>query len=410
MQVANVCKLLLLASKAERCSDLNKLFYCRLQSRQFFTKSNPFEYGITRPKGKTLIQTALCGKAIPAVDCRKNRWMYSIDNIVQYDKNSRATFQPKCYNKDGDRMNRRKFICETLKFIDGNFGNKMVLDELAETSGYSVPQFSRLFTELTGITPMRYVNVVRIQNSTTLLSETDKSITEIAFACGFDTLEVFERSFKKYFGISASEYRSGCQISATPFYLSEQIYYERLRNMAIDGGNNFDWGRTAELYAKSRNIYPQEFWEILHTLGVGQAEQKILDIGTGTGVLPMNMVHYGGDYTGVDLSSEMIEQAKALVPDISFICADAHNLPFENGSFDVVTALQCWVYFDKEKLLPELHRVLKKDGSLYIMFLTWLPDEDEIIRKSFELVKRYNPNWSGFMKCSFCHTTFAQNN
>jgi hypothetical protein len=32
------------------------------------------------------------------------------------------------------------------------------------------------------------------------------------------------------------------------------------------------------------------------------------------------------------------------------------------------------------------------------MFLTWLPDEDEIIRKSFELVKRYNPNWSGFMK------------
>ena len=231
-----------------------------------------------------------------------------------------------------------------------------------------------------------------------MLSETDKSITEIAFAFGFDTLEVFERSFKKYFGISAFEYRSGCQHTPTPFYLSEQIYYERLRTMAIDGGNNFDWGKTAELYAKSRNIYPQEFWEILHTLGVGQAEQKILDIGTGTGILPMNMKCYGGEYTGVDLSSKMIEQAKALVPDISFICADAHNLPFENDSFDVVTALQCWVYFDKEKLLPELHRVLKKDGSLYIMFLTWLPDEDEIIRKSFELVKRYNPNWSGFMK------------
>ena len=78
--------------------------------------------------------------------------------------------------------------------------------------------------------------------------------------------------------------------------------------------------------------------------------------------------------------------------------ADAHNLPFENGSFDVVTALQCWVYFDKEKLLPELRRILKKDGSLYIMLITWLSDEDEIIRKSFELVKRYNPNWSGFMK------------
>lgn len=101
---------------------------------------------------------------------------------MQNDKNSRATSQLKCYNKNGDKMDRRKFICETLKYIDEKFGNKMVLDELAEISGYSVPQFSRLFTELTGTTPMRYVNVVRIQNSTTMLSETDKSITEIAFA------------------------------------------------------------------------------------------------------------------------------------------------------------------------------------------------------------------------------------
>lgn len=297
-------------------------------------------------------------------------------------------------------MNRRKFICETLKYIDDNWGDKMVLNELAKISGYSIPQFSRLFTEFTGITPMRYVNVVRIQNSTIMLSETDKIITEIAFACGFDTLEVFERSFKKYFGISASDYRLGHQISVTPFYLSEQIYYERMRNMTIDGGNDFDWGRTAKLYAKSRNIYPQEFWEMLHTLGVGQTEQKILDIGTGTGILPINMVRYGGEYTGVDLSSEMIEQAKIYAPDVDFICADAHNLPFENNSYNVVTALQCWVYLDKERLLPELHRVLKIDGHLYIMFLTWLPDEDEIIRRSFELVKRYNPNWSAFMKRS----------
>ncbi len=295
-------------------------------------------------------------------------------------------------------MDRRKFICSSLKYIDENSGNKMVLDELARASGYSVPQFSRLFAQYTGVTPMRYVNIVRIQSSAIRLSETADSITEIAFDCGFDTLEVFERSFKKYFGISASEYRSGSRLSAAPFYLSEQIYYERLRNMVIDGGNNFDWGKTAKLYAKSRNIYPQEFWEILHSLGVGQCRQKILDIGTGTGILPMNMVCYGGDYIGVDLSAEMIQQAKALVPSAEFICADAHNLPFESGSFDVITALQCWVYLDKEKLLPEIHRILKTNGSLYIMFLTWLPDEDDIIRRSFELVKRFNPHWSGFMK------------
>lgn len=40
--------------------------------------SNP----LVTDTAKTLIQTALCGKAIPAVDCRKNRWMYSIDNLA----------------------------------------------------------------------------------------------------------------------------------------------------------------------------------------------------------------------------------------------------------------------------------------------------------------------------------------
>lgn len=297
-------------------------------------------------------------------------------------------------------MDNRKFICNTLNYIDDCFGNRMVLDELAKVSGYSVPQFSRLFVKYTGISAMRYVNIVRIQNSIAMLSKANKGITEIAFECGFDSLEVFERCFKKYFGITPTAYRSGHQFSYTPFFLSEQIYYERLRSMALDCGNNFNWGRTSELYAKSRNIYPQEFWEMLHGLGVGCPDQRILDIGTGTGILPLNMKYYGGEYTGVDISSDMIETAKKFVPDIDFHCVDAHNLPFESGSFDIVTALQCWVYFDKEKLLPELYRVLKKDGRLYVMFLTWLPTEDEIIRKSFEIVKRYNPCWSGFAKRS----------
>lgn len=292
----------------------------------------------------------------------------------------------------------RKFICNALEYIDKNFGSRLLLDEPARASGYSVPRFSKLFAEFSGITPMRYVNIVRIQHSADMLREGEKTITEIAFECGFGSLEVFERSFKKYFGVTAAEYRSGKRIAAPPFYLSEKIYYERLRGMVIDGGIDFDWGRTAEYYAQSRNIYPEEFWEMLHGAGVGTDDQNILDIGTGTGILPMNMGQYGGKYTGVDIQAEMIRQAEKIFPEGRFICADAHSLPFENESFDIVTALQCWVYFDKKTLLPELRRVLKKGGQLYVMFMTWLPGEDEIIRKSFEIVKRFNPGWSGFMK------------
>ena len=135
----------------------------------------------------------------------------------------------------------------------------------------------------------------------------------------------------------------------------------------IDGGNSFDWGRTARLYANSLNIYPDDFFETLNSLGVGRDGQKILDIGTGTGILPLNMAKYGGEYVGADLSAEMTEQAEtacAGIPNVKFLTADAHDLPFENGSFDVVTALQCWVYFDKSRLIPELSRVIRRSGYM----------------------------------------------
>lgn len=299
-------------------------------------------------------------------------------------------------------MDRRTPICNSLKYAESNFAKRFGLDELAKSAGYSVPQFSRIFSKYCGITPMRYVNMLRILEAARLISESDLPITEIAFECGFDSLEVFERGFKRYFRIAPADYRRFKGVIApAPFYLSEKIYYERLRNSMIDGGNSFDWGRTASIYAASRNIYPNNFFETLNSLGVGRDGQKILDIGTGTGILPLNMAKYGGEYIGADLSAEMIKQAEMLcadIPNVKFMTADAHMLPFEDESFDIVTALQCWVYFDKEKLIPELSRVLKSGGGLYVMFMTWLPDEDEVIRKSFSIVHKYNPTWSGYMK------------
>lgn len=295
-------------------------------------------------------------------------------------------------------MERRKFLCNTLDYAENHFSEKINVADMANSSGYSVPQFSRLFTEFSGITPMHYLNTLRILKSADMLLQGKSSVTDIAFDCGFESLEVFERNFKKYFGVSATEYKSFGLAAPSPFYLSEKIYYERLRSMTIDGGKAFDWGRIAELYLKSRNIYPEDFWSTLNSLGVGKSGQKVLDIGTGTGILPLNMQKFGGKYTAIDKSPEMILQAKALNSDADFVCADAHALPFENRSFDVITALQCWVYFDKKRLFPELNRLLKNDGRLYVMFMTWLPEEDEIIRKSFGIIKKYNSDWSGYMK------------
>ena len=57
----------------------------------------------------------------------------------------------------------------------------------------------------------------------------------------------------------------------------------RMVNESIDSGKEFDWGRASEDYARYRDIYPHEFYEKLLSKGLCRKNQRILDIGTGTG-------------------------------------------------------------------------------------------------------------------------------
>ena len=65
----------------------------------------------------------------------------------------------------------------------------------------------------------------------------------------------------------------------------------------IDNDKEFDWGNTSKDYAKYRDIYPQEFYDYILSLGACKDDQKVLDVGTGTGVLPRNMYKYGSNWT-----------------------------------------------------------------------------------------------------------------
>ena len=85
-----------------------------------------------------------------------------------------------------------------------------------------------------------------------------------------------------------------------------------IKDKKIDGGKAFDWSRVSDEYAKYRDIYPKEFYHKILERGLCKNGQSILDIGTGTGVLPRNMYEYGGKWTGIDISEEQIRQAKQL--------------------------------------------------------------------------------------------------
>lgn len=170
-----------------------------------------------------------------------------------------------------------------------------------------------------------------------------------------------------------------------------------ITNPKIDNGKAFDWGRTSEDYAKFRDIYPQEFYDRIISLGLCIKDQNVLDLGTGTGVLPRNMYKYGAKWTGTDISENQIKQAGILSEgmDIDYYALSAETINFPDNSFDVITACQCFWYFDHEKIMPELYRMLKPDGVILVLYMAWLPFEDNIAAESEKTVLKYNPSWNG---------------
>lgn len=155
-------------------------------------------------------------------------------------------------------------------------------------------------------------------------------------------------------------------------------------NEQIDGGIAFDWGRTSADYAKFRDIYPEEFYERIVKRGFCVNGQSVLDIGTGTGVLPRNMQKYGAKWTGIDIAENQIEQARRLSESmgIDYVCSPVEDADFPTNSFDVITACQCFWYFEHEALVSKLCDILKDGGYFVPMEMEWLPFEDEIARKS----------------------------
>jgi len=94
---------------------------------------------------------------------------------------------------------------------------------------------------------------------------------------------------------------------------------------------------------------------------------KILDLGCGTGYGTKILYDKKNTVYGIDVSQKAINYAKKNYPGPKYVCGSAEKLPFQNDFFDAITALEIIEHVqDTEKALSEMHRVLKKEGDIFI--------------------------------------------
>ena len=103
--------------------------------------------------------------------------------------------------QDSDKINI------IYKYVNANFKQHITLDEIAEKVSMTVPAFCRYFKKTTGKTFTQLVNEYRIINATRLLNESQMSISDICFECGFNNFSHFNKQFNDITGKSASQYR-----------------------------------------------------------------------------------------------------------------------------------------------------------------------------------------------------------
>ncbi|WP_405341612.1 class I SAM-dependent methyltransferase [Ruminococcus sp.] len=183
----------------------------------------------------------------------------------------------------------------------------------------------------------------------------------------------------------------------------------------IDHSNDFDFGKTSENYARFRDIYPESMYEKLIAMGIGKEGQQILDLGSGTAILPMNLYHTGASFTATDIAENQIAVGRALARQkgmerIAFKVCSAEATGFDDSAFDAVTAVQCFPYFDTDKAAAEIFRVLKKQGVFCKILMDWLPQEDAVIAEMIALVQKYNPAWNpeGFQEYDYHFPDWAK--
>jgi SAM-dependent methyltransferase len=152
-----------------------------------------------------------------------------------------------------------------------------------------------------------------------------------------------------------------------------------------------DFGRAAAPYAQHRAGFPDRFFDdTLRGWGLIQPDHHALDVGCGAGSVALGLAQRGMRVTGLDPSTALLTEARRasaarnLFP--AFIEARVEDTPLPDASQRLVTAGQCWHWFDRPAAATQCWRVLEPGGALVIAHLDFLMT-DPIVRDTLALVR-----------------------
>lgn len=98
-------------------------------------------------------------------------------------------------------------ITRVQDFVSYHYMEDIKVEDLAQSCHISETHFRRVFTSYMKMSPLEYINTVRINTACELLKKTDEPVADIAHKCGFTTNSTFNRNFKQLMGVTPLEWR-----------------------------------------------------------------------------------------------------------------------------------------------------------------------------------------------------------
>lgn len=112
---------------------------------------------------------------------------------------------PEPFNLSAAQSTRLEMLKKVFLYIEQNYARDLTTEQLAECAGFAKHYFCHVFKEMTGITPVNYINYIRCRKAKELLAVKGCSVSEAAASCGFTNLSYFTKTYKRYNGSLPSE-------------------------------------------------------------------------------------------------------------------------------------------------------------------------------------------------------------